>query len=298
MTPGDATRILVLGTRGRVARALLAAAPQRCVARGRPELDLTRPDSIDAAIAETKPDIVVNAAAYTAVDAAEEAREEAFAVNAQGARAAAEACARAGLALIHLSTDFVFDGTKPSPYVEADAPNPVNVYGQSKLAGERAIADRLARHVVLRTAWVYGAQDDNFVTSLLRQARHAARVPAVEDQRGCPTFVDDLAQAVLAVAGRLGQTPRWGLYHATATGEASRLEFAQAIFAGARALGGPSAQAVPISSADLARKARRPANSRLDCSRLAAEYGVRISDWRAGLARCLERLAQRGWPQG
>jgi len=291
-------RILVAGAQGQLAQALAQAARGRAglalTAFGRPRLDLADPSTIAPALAREEPDLVVNAAAYTAVDKAESDAEAAFAVNAAGAGALAAAAAAAGCPIVHVSTDYVFDGRKPEPYLETDAPNPLGVYGASKLAGEAAVAAANPRHLILRTAWVFAAHGHNFVRTMLRLARERPRLTVVADQQGSPTYAPHLAEAILAVAARLGEAagpPRWGVYHAAAAGDTTWAGFAQAIVAAGARLGVPQVPVVAISTAEYPTPARRPANSRLDCGKLARTFGVRLPPWQQGLEACIAELA-------
>lgn len=284
--------ILVIGKQGQVARALARRAAARGIVvqlLGRPEFDLERVDA--AAIAAHRPKTVINAAAYTAVDEAEKEVSRAFLINATGAEAIAAAAASAGARVIQVSTDYVFSGDKPAPYVEADSTDPTSVYGQSKLAGERGVLKANSRATIVRTAWVYDASGANFVRTMLRLAKTRSQVNVVADQRGCPTFADDLADALLTITAKDGA----GLYHAVGAGDVSWAEFAQEIFAQSAALRGPSAQVSPIPGSEYPTAARRPANSRLDCSKVARDYGVCLRPWREALAQCLNEIAAGGW---
>jgi dTDP-4-dehydrorhamnose reductase len=262
-------------------------------AAGRPELDLTRPETILPALRAARPDIVVSAAAYTAVDRAESEADLAFAVNGAGAGAVAEAAATLGVPVIHLSTDYVFDGAKAAPYAEDDPTAPLGVYGASKLAGERAVARATADHAILRTGWVHSPFGRNFVKTMLGLAAARDAVRVVADERGCPTYGPDIARALVAIAGNLLASDDAGLrgvFHLAGAGEASRAEFARAIFAGLAERGGRAPAVIPIGSGHYPAPARRPANSRLDCSRLRQSHGIALPDWRRSLACCLDRL--------
>ena len=294
-------RIAVTGREGQVARALLergAAAGHEIVAVGRPKLDLRdTPEGIARALATAEPDAIVSAAAFTAVDKAEDERELAFAINARGAGHVAEAARRFGIPLVHLSTDYVFDGSKPGPYSEDDPTGPAGVYGSSKLAGEEAVLQAHDNAAILRTAWVYSPFGANFVRTMLRLAGDRDEISVVADQRGNPTSAHDIAGGILAVVEGLAESTnpeRRGIFHMAGEGDASWAEFATAIFAASAAAGGPSARVKPISTADYPTKAARPANSRLDCSRLAAIHGVRLPDWRGSLERVVSRLVGSG----
>ncbi len=293
-------RLVVTGREGQVATALALAGEREgveVVRLGRPELDLERLETIAPVLKATRPDVVVSAAAYTAVDQAESEPGRAHQVNGMAPGRLAQAAAELGAPILHLSTDYVFDGRKPSPYVETDATGPVTVYGASKLAGEIALAHANPRHAILRTAWVYAPHGKNFVRTMLRLAETRDEVSVVGDQLGCPTSAEDIAQGVLRIAAALhAGKGAPGLYHMTGAGEASWAEFAAAIFEGSKARGGPSARVKPIATADYPTPAARPANSRLDCDRVQAVFGVALSPWREALGRCLDTLAaEQGW---
>lgn len=291
-------RILVTGKHGQVATALVEAGPARgatVIACGRPELDLAAPPAIAPAIAAHRPDVVVNAAAWTAVDQAEREGERAFAINAAGAGAVAAAAKALQIPVIQLSTDYVFAGDLDRPYRESDPTGPTGVYGASKLAGELAVAAAHGDHAILRTAWVYAASGQNFLRTMLRLAETRQEIGVVSDQFGAPTHAPDIAEAVLSVAANLLERPRdpalRGVFHMAASGPTvSWADFAEAIFAQSRLRGGPAAAVKRIASHQYPTPARRPANSRLDCARLAASHGTRLPDWRDSLQRCLDRL--------
>ena len=295
-------RIFVTGAEGQVARSLREAAasnPSILLACGaRPDIDLTRPDTVADAIEAFRPDLVVNPAAYTAVDKAESEPALAMAINRDGAAAVATAAARAGAPIIHLSTDYVFDGTKDGPYLEDDPVCPSSVYGQSKLAGEIAIAAANSRHLILRTAWVYAPFGANFVRTMLRLAAERDGLAVVDDQIGCPTYAPDLAAAILAIAGAVDQRG-WTSDYAGVTNCAGPdamtwRGFAQAIVAGAADRGRRDIPVTAITTADYPTPARRPANSRLDTTRLADVFGVRLPRFEASLDRCLDLLVGVG----
>ena len=287
----SAGTILVTGGSGQLAHALGRAGGKRVVVIGRPAFDFERPDTLGQAIGERRPALVVNAAAYTAVDAAEAAPEEAARANASGPGLVAAACRAMGIPLVHVSTDYVFDGLKGAPYREEDATSPTGVYGATKLGGERAVLAAHPQAVVLRTSWVYAATGRNFLLTMLNAARRVPRLRVVADQIGCPTNADDLAAATLAVADRLlsgaaaggEEQGLGGIYHATGRGEASWHGFATAIFAHAVGHGWPAPPVDAIATADWPTPARRPPDSRLDCGKLDAVFGVRLPDWRASL---------------
>ena len=266
------------------------------VGLGRPELDLVRDkEAIVRAIEQAAPEVVVSAAAYTAVDKAESERELAFAINARGAEAVAKAAERLGVPVIHISTDYVFDGSKPAPYVESDVPNPVSVYGASKLAGEEAVLAASPNSVVLRTAWVYSPFNANFVKTMLRLASDREEVGVVADQRGNPTSALDIADAILAVAANLVASEEQdlrGVFHMTGQGEGSWADFAEHIFATSASAGGPSATVRRIATADYPTPARRPANSRLDSSKLHESHKVQLPHWRTSTDEVVWRLVE------
>lgn len=293
-------RVVVTGREGQVARSLVekgTAAGHEVVLVGRPELDLRGDgDRIVAAIENAAPDVVVSAAAYTQVDKAESEPELAFAVNEGGARAVARSAHRIGVPVIHLSTDYVFDGSKPSPYVEDDVTGPVSIYGASKLAGEQAVRAEHGNSAVLRTAWVYSPFGRNFVRTMLRLAEERDEVRVVADQRGNPTSALDIAEGILVVAANLLASADPGLrgtFHMTSAGEASWADFAEGIFDASAEHCGPVAAVTRIGTADYPTPARRPANSRLDSSRLGQAHGVCLPDWRASVKEVVTRLLQR-----
>jgi dTDP-4-dehydrorhamnose reductase len=291
-------RMLVTGRDGQVVSALVELGWQQdefeVLALGRPDLDLADTRSIDRAITARQPDIIVSAAAYTAVDLAETDKASAQAVNGIAPGEMGRVASRLGIPVIHLSTDYVFDGTKPSPYEEADPTNPLGVYGRSKLAGEHALAAATDDHVILRTAWVYSPFGRNFLKTMLNVAATRDRVSVVDDQCGNPTSAIDIADAITAVARNLLQdraSALRGTFHLAGQGAASWADFAAGIFETSRLLGGPSAELARISSADYPTPAKRPANSRLNTSKLASVHGVTLPDWQSSMrtvvSRCL-----------
>ena len=288
-------RIAVTGREGQVVRSLLERARERAevIALGRPVLDLARPETIMPVLSGARPDIVVSAAAYTAVDQAEDEPELAFTVNAIGAGAVAEAAARLGVPIIHLSTDYVFHGEKGEPYSEEDAPNPKNVYGASKLAGEKAVAAANPDHIILRTAWVYSPFGKNFVKTMLALAQTRDHLRVVSDQYGNPSAAHDIADAVMAIAEKWHRRPERhprGIYHFAGWGYTSWHGFAREVFALSRAAGGPYAEIEPITTAEYPTKAVRPQNSRLDCGRFSTDFGYSAPNWRDSLEAVVKRL--------
>lgn len=293
-------RMVVTGRCGQIVGALrerATASPFEVVALGRPELDLSFPaEKIISAVEAADPDVIISVAAYTQVDKAESERELAFAINAAGPKALAKAARGLGVPLIHLSTDYVFDGSKNSPYVEDDATGPQGVYAASKLEGEMAVAATQPDSAVLRTAWVYSPFGANFVKTMLRLAADREEVSVVSDQHGNPTSAMDVADGILAVAGRIAgskDSSLRGIFNMTSTGEASWADFAEAVFAASAEMGGPTARVVRIATADYPTAARRPANSRLDSSKLERVYGVRLPDWRQSVKQVVERLVEQ-----
>jgi dTDP-4-dehydrorhamnose reductase len=292
-------KILVTGREGQVARSLVERARLRSdmlvETVGRPELDLTRPESVISAIVQRSPDIVVSAAAYTAVDQAEDEVDLALAINAGGASAVAKAAAQLRVPVIHLSTDYVFSGDKSAPYLEHDPVGPQSAYGRTKLAGEIAVADANPKHVILRTAWVYSPFGKNFVATMLNLAQSRARIGVVSDQTGNPTSAFDLADGILHVARALMAMPapdKFGTFHLAGTGATNWAAFAENIFLESRSAGGPTAKVDRISTADYPTKARRPANSTLSTEKLARIYSWRAPDWRLSCSDTVRRLVQ------
>lgn len=291
-------RLLIAGWQGQLARALVEIAPGHpdieALAIGRPALDLCEPASITRAMTDFRPDVIINTAAYTAVDKAETEPDAAFALNRDGARLLAEAAHRRGAAIIHVSTDYVFDGAKPTPYLEDDATAPLNVYGRSKLEGELAVRAANPRHAIVRTAWVHSPGGANFVRTMLRLAADRKTLRVVDDQIGSPTYAPHLAMAIIALAGSISARNAaddcWGVYHAAGAGEVSWCGLAREVFRVSAARGGPSAEVEPITTADYPTPARRPANSRLDCTRLATRFGITMPPWQAGVADGVGRL--------
>ncbi len=279
--------ILVTGGAGQLASALAAAsASVRLV--GRPVFDFDAPHTIARVFHDAKPALVVNAAAYTGVDAAETDVDAAYRANRDGPAQLAALCAAAGVPLIHVSTDYVFDGTKGAPYTEADPVSPSGVYGASKLAGEQAVLASGAKAIILRTSWVHAHTGKNFLRTMLAVGKTRDRLTVVADQRGCPTSAADLADAILAIAARVmnGWEDRFGgVFHAAGTGDTTWHGLALAVFEDAAAQGLSIPRVDPIATADWPTPARRPAYSRLDCTRLAETFGVRLPHWRDGVRR-------------
>ena len=288
-------RILVFGRTGQVATALLARLPldgHEVEAVGRACVDMSDPVAARAIVLDRAPDVVVNAAGYTAVDRAEGDEAAARALNVTGPLTAAAAAAELGAPFIHFSTDYVFDGSKGDPYVEDDPPRPLGIYGQTKLAGELAVAGANPQHVILRTAWVCSPGGTNFLRTMLRLAGERAEVSVVDDQKGRPTFARDLAEAVATIIqtrDRLA-AEAYGVFHVVSQGETTWCGFAQAIMEGSAARGGPASRVRPITTAEFPTLARRPADSRLATDKLETIYGACLPDWRDALETCLDEI--------
>jgi len=290
----------VTGREGQVVRSLLdrarSVAGLEIVPLARPELDLAMPDRVAAAIADAGPDMVVSAAAYTAVDQAEDEPELAFRINADAAGEVARGAHDAGAPVIHLSTDYVFSGDNNAPYVETDAPEPLGVYGRSKLAGEAAVAAANPDHAILRTAWVYGPFGRNFVKTMLALAETREELRVVADQIGTPTSSLDTADALLAMIShwQMHKALPAGTYHFAGTGSTSWCGLAEETFRLSAERGGPSARVVPITTAEYPTKAMRPKNSRLNSTKFMATFGYTAPAWQSSLASVVARLVSGG----
>lgn len=283
---------LVIGSSGQLATELRRAAP-RSLLFPTERIDLSDQHQLRQKLDELQPKLVINAGAYTAVDRAESERDRAFAVNAQGPALLARWCERAGATLIHVSTDYVFDGTKADAYVETDAVNPLSVYGESKLAGEAAIRATLERHVILRTSWVFSAHGQNFVKTMLRLARERDELRVVADQHGRPTSAKELARAILLVADALPEerNQRWGTYHFASAGPTSWHGLAEAVVEAQAPLTGRRPRVTPIPSSAYPTPARRPANSVLHTGLFEATFGVAPRHWLADMTEAVHELA-------
>lgn len=284
------------GAGGQVGRALI----ERGVASGidmpgpgHGMLDITRPGCASDYMAALRPDMVINAAAYTAVDRAESEPEAAYAVNRDGPASLADACREADVPLLHISTDYVFDGALSRPYRENDEPNPRSVYGKSKLEGERAVAQRLDRHIILRVAWVFSAHGENFVKSMLRLGAEREELGVVDDQKGAPTWADDIASVLLNIASQCMRDtdPAWGIYHYTGTPETTWYGFSRAIFDQAVEIGLLEKAPIvhPIRTEQYPTPAARPGNSALECRKLLNVFGIDQADWHTGLGTVLQQ---------
>jgi dTDP-4-dehydrorhamnose reductase len=295
----DKPRILLLGSTGQVGRELQVCFADfgvlACV--DRKAADLSRPEEIRELVRRVAPDVILNAAAYTAVDRAESEQALATAVNAEAPRVLAEEAAGLGALLVHYSTDYVFDGSRAEPWTESDNPNPLSRYGASKLAGERAIESSGCTRLIFRTSWVYGPRGQNFLFTMLRLARERDRLNIVDDQFGAPTTSVEIAAATRkiiqgVVDGQFGEEKDWsGTYHMTCAGSTTWFGFAQAIFARAEGLlEGRMPELIPIATSDYPTPARRPRNSILSNARLHAKFGVRLASWESALDAVIDVL--------
>lgn len=292
--------ILVLGRTGQLAQELSRVARAENLDAqfaGRPTFDIAAPGAAEELIKRVQPRLVINAAAYTAVDEAESKPDLAFAINADGPKSVAETCVSEGVPLIHISTDYVFDGTAKQPYSETDETDPIGVYGQSKRAGEVAILKSGCDAIILRTAWVYSVHGKNFVKTMLRLAEARDQVSVVNDQIGSPTSAAHLAEAVLKLAQRLfedhidGESP-WGIYHCAGSGRASWSDVARRVFEVSAAAGGPSAEVIDITSAEFPSPVTRPANSQLWGARLKAQFDIELPHWTSGVDDTVRALVR------
>ena len=291
-------RLYVIGSEGQIARSLYEAieGDDRIVIgrSSRSELDLLQPATIKRALSSFLPDVVINPAAYTAVDKAESEADLAFSINRDGAGAVAAVAQELGVPVIHLSTDYVFDGKKSTPYVETDPIAPQSVYGRSKLAGEIAVAAACERHIILRTAWVYAPFGTNFVRTMTRLGSERDRLGVVNDQIGCPTYAPDIARAVISIAQSI-QSRGWrpelaGVTHLAGPDEVTWFTFANEIMKLVKARGSRSAIIDPITTEDYPTAAARPANSRLNCDRLHSLFNLRLPALSVSLETCIDRL--------
>ena len=289
-------KILIIGANGQLGRELQRTVPSEwgVTAIGTADCDITDSAAVATLIEGLRPDVVVNCAAYTAVDQAETEREKADEVNWHAVENLARVAATAGAALVHISTDYVFDGESCVPYRESDPTAPINHYGAGKLRGEQAIAESGCRGVVIRTQWLYSPYGKNFVKTMLRLATQQREVRVVADQRGCPTAADDLAAAIVAILPEVvaDRTLRGEVFHFASKGEATWCEFAEEIFRVREC----DCRAVAITTDDYPTAARRPRNSVLDCSKICERFGVEQPDWRESLRRNIERIKKNDNP--
>ena len=291
-------KLLVTGTEGQLVRSMIEkrdAWPElEVIALGRPEADLEVPGSVARAIEARRPDAVINAAAFTAVDQAEDEPERAFRINADAPGEAAAAARDVGAPIVQLSTDYVFGGDGQGAYREDSPPAPIGAYGRSKLAGEEQVRRASSDHMIIRTGWVYSPFGRNFIRSIVKAAEYRGNLTVVEDQRGSPTSALDLAGAILHVLDQWRRGNRTGLgetYHVTGTGETSWFGFAEVVMRRCEVLGLPVAKVVPIKTSDWPTRARRPKNSVLDCRKFERDFGLRLPDWPQSVAEVVARLA-------
>ena len=288
-------RIFVSGAEGQLAKSLAVLASTKTdvtvICRGRPVFDLADAIEAERQVLEIRPDLIINAAAYTAVDKAESEPRLAFAINCDGAAAMARAAAALAIPIIQISTDYVFSGKKLLPYVESDDVGPASVYGESKLAAELMVRNIAPHHAILRTSWVYSPYGSNFVRTMVRLSREKSHLRVVSDQTGCPTSAHDLAGAALEIGKQLlADAKLSGIFHVAGQGETSWAGFADAIFAElcSRSMSVPVVE--PIATTEYPTAAKRPANSRLDCRKLLSVYGVELPAWQTSLAVCLRQF--------
>jgi dTDP-4-dehydrorhamnose reductase len=290
-------KVLITGRQGQLVQSLLERgrdSGHELIALGRPELDLEQPGSAAQAVHRVMPDVVVSAAAYTAVDQAEDEPERAHRINGDAAGELAEAAREVGARIIHISTDYVFDGRSPEPYRPGDPVGPLGVYGQSKLKGEEQVRAATPDHLIIRTAWVYSPFGKNFLKTMLSVAQSRDVLTVVGDQRGNPTSALNLADGLLAALAAWARGGDAGLgqtHHLVGTGDASWAEFAQGIFAQCARLGLPHAAVTPIRTSDWPTRAARPAYSMLDCNAFELSFGFRMPAWQQATAELVERLA-------
>jgi len=290
------TKILIFGRAGQVGWELRNKLSRlgQVTSVGTPDVDFAKPESIRAAIRAAEPTVIVNAAAFTAVDKAESTPDLALAINAVAPGAIAEEAKKLGSLLVHYSTDYVYDGSKSDPWVETDAPNPLNVYGKSKLAGDEAIAAAGGDYLILRTSWVYGARGSNFLLTMLRLAKEREELRIVDDQKGSPTSSGSIASATAQVLAQVlapkgdGLAGRSGVYHLTNSGATTWFGFAKAFLSRQAAC----PRLTPISTSEYPLPARRPMNSVLSCEKLAETFGVRTPSWEQALEQVLETLPE------
>lgn len=298
---GNPMRLLIAGWQGQLARALIETASSRtdisALALGRPALDLCEVRAIERALSENRPDVVINTAGYTAVDAAEDEPDRAFALNRDGARLLAEVAARRGVPVIHMSTVNVFDGKKPTPYVETDEASPTSIYGASKLAGESDVREANPHHVILRTSWIFSPYSGHFVAGVADKRRSGEALRMVDDQRGSPTYAPDLAAAIFDIAARAHSarsdrnSPLWGTYHIANAGEPATWHDLASQVCHALGLASAATAIERIATLEFATRAPRPANAALDTSCLAATLGIALRNWRAAASDAVARLS-------
>ena len=285
-------KVLVTGSNGQVGYCLVQQLRQQnadFLALDRDQLDITQRQAVWQTVSDYRPNVIINAAAHTAVDKAESEAEQAFAINRDGAAYLAEAAQQIGAAMLHISTDYVFDGQATQPYTETDATAPQGVYGQSKLAGEQAVLATCSRSIILRTAWVFGEHGHNFVKTMLRLGRERDSLGIVSDQHGAPTYAGDIAAALLHIAHHItqGKPTEYGIYHFSGKPYVSWYQFAEAIFQQAQQQGilANTPQLLAIATPDYPTPAKRPANSCLQLDKIQQAFGISPSDWQQALTQ-------------
>jgi dTDP-4-dehydrorhamnose reductase len=290
-------KILITGAEGQVGKELVSIAKQHgldVIAAGRAELEITQLKNIESAIQHHKPDLVINAAAYTAVDRAEEEQDIAYAINRDGAENLASVCKEQDIPLLHISTDYVFDGTNSEAYSEMDAVSPLGIYGISKWQGEEAIRQKLPQHIILRVAWVFGAQGNNFVKTMLRLAKDRDELNVISDQFGGPSPAKDIAKTLISLAEtyQKEKTLEWGTYHYCGTEKTNWCNFSKEIFTQAKEKGliNKEIKVHAITTAEYPVPAKRPANSMLNCSKLKNTFGIEMPSWKKALNEVLIEL--------
>ncbi len=289
-------KVLVTGSNGQLGWEICRQGKERdfsIIPLDIPEFDITDRAAVERAVSESLPGVVVNCAAYTAVDRAESDREPAFAVNRDGPSYLAAACSKRGIPLIHISTDYVFDGRKAGPYLEADRVCPIGVYGRSKAEGEEKVRQILKEHIIIRTSWLCGVHGNNFVKTMLDLGRERDEIRVVADQYGCPTFAADLAGAVLDISLKIlnGQRDSWGTYHYCGGGRTTWFDFASKIFEIAKGYEQLKVKRViPIRTEEYPTAAKRPSNSAMDCSLLTCNFNILQPLWEDSLAAMMARL--------
>jgi len=292
-------KVLVIGSNGQLGWELYRKGEEQgfdMVGLDLPEIDITDPRAVKNEVSQADVSLIINAAAYTAVDQAESEPELAFAVNRDGSACLASSCAEVGIPLIHISTDYVFDGSKKGPYFEKDPVSPLGVYGRSKAAGETEVRDHLQKHIILRTAWLYGIHGQSFVKTMLRLGREKEVLKVAADQYGCPTYAADLAEAILAIAAQIGEELNisWGTYHYCGRGVTTWHGLAEKIFDLAKQYDSFMVKkVVPITTEEYPTPAKRPANSVLDCSLITRHFGISSRPWKESLARMINRYHQQ-----
>lgn len=287
-------KLIITGSNGQLGWELCRQGKERgfdFVPLDLPEFDITKQYAVYSAVSQSNADLVINAAAYTAVDKAESEPDAAFAVNRDGPSYLAVACAEKGIPLFHVSTDYVFDGCKEGPYLETDLVAPIGIYGKSKAAGEAEVRRHLRGHIIIRTSWLYGVHGQNFVKTMLKLGKEREEISVVADQVGCPTFAADLAKAILDISSRIkeGQKISWATYHYCGGGSTTWFGFASRIFDIARGYESLKLKKViPISTSEYPTPAKRPANSIMDCSLLARKFDISPTFWEESLANMLD----------